>query len=300
MVIIILKRRERFVCDKTTIQFPSKMYQVLDKDTIRIEILPHLSVAKRGFQTRSCLIEVINSILYKLKTGCQWHMLPVKSLFSEVVLSYKTVFGHFRKWCKNAEWEYCWTKILEKYKSFLDLSSADLDGSHVTALRGGEEVAYQGRKKRKTTNSLYLSDRQGLPLALSSPVAGNHNDLFAIEKSSEELFSTLTEAKISTDGLFLNADSGFDSKEFRSICNKWGVISNVAFNYRNGETKDKYLLDDLLYKQRYAIERTNAWMDSFRSLLNRFDVTVSSWKSFNYIAFIIILFKKIKNNKKSR
>jgi len=41
-------------------------------------------------------------------------------------------------------------------------------------------------------------------------------------------------------------------------------------------------------------------MDSFRSLLNRFDVTVSSWKSFNYIAFMIILFKKIKLNKKPR
>lgn len=273
------------------------VYQVLDKDTIRFEILPHLSVAKRGFQTSSCLVEVINSILYKLKTGCQWHMLPVKSLFSGVVLSHKTVFGHFRKWSKNGQWESCWTKILEKYKSFLDLSSADLDGSHTTALRGGEEVAYQGRKKRKTTNSLYLSDRQGLPLALSSPMAGNHNDLYVIEKSSEELFSTLEGAKISTDGLFVNADSGFDSKDFRSICNKWGIIPNVALNYRNGVSKDKYLLDDLLYKQRYAIERTNAWMDSFRSLLNRFDITVSSWKSFNYIAFMIILFKKIKTNK---
>lgn len=276
------------------------MYQVLDKDTIRIEILPYLSVAKRGFQTRSCLIEIVNSILYKLKTGCQWEMLPVKSLFSEVVLSYKTVFGHFRKWCKNGEWESCWTKILEKYKSFLDLSSADLDGSHATALRGGEQVAYQGRKKRKTTNSLYLSDRQGLPLALSNPIAGNHNDLYGIEKSSEELFSTLRQAKISMDGLFINADSGFDSKNFRSICKKWGIIPNVAFNYRNGENKDEFLLDDLLYKQRYIIERTNAWMDSFRSLLNRFDVTVSSWKSFNYMAFMIILFKKIKTKKKSR
>lgn len=43
------------------------VYQVLYKHTIRIEILPHLSVAKRGFQTTSCLIEVVNSILYKLK-----------------------------------------------------------------------------------------------------------------------------------------------------------------------------------------------------------------------------------------
>src|SRR5690554_1233062 len=68
------------------------------------------------------------------------------------------------------------TTFTENNKSNLDLSSSDLDGSHTTALRGGEQVAYQGRKKRKTTNSLYLTDRQGLPLAMSEPVSGNHND----------------------------------------------------------------------------------------------------------------------------
>ena len=45
------------------------MYKILDKDIIENEILPYLSMAKRGFETKSCLVEVINSILYKLKTG---------------------------------------------------------------------------------------------------------------------------------------------------------------------------------------------------------------------------------------
>lgn len=39
------------------------MCKVLDKDIIENEILPHLSTAKRGFETKSCLVEVINSIL---------------------------------------------------------------------------------------------------------------------------------------------------------------------------------------------------------------------------------------------
>ena len=46
------------------------------------------------------------------------------------------------------------------------------------------------------------------------------------------------------------------------------------------------------YNERYKIERTNAWMDSFRSLLNRFDTTVASWLGFNYLAFIVIALKK--------
>ena len=276
------------------------MYKVLSKDTIENEIIPHLSVAKRGFKTKSCLIEIVNCILYKLKTGIQWEYLPVKSLFSKVVLSYKTVFGHFRKWCKNGDWHESWVQVLSTHKSELDLSSADIDASHTPALKGGEEVAYQGRKSRKTTNALYFADRQGLPLAISNPVAGNHHDLYNIENSLDELFQTLTLADINLDGLFINADAGFDSREFRDTCFKHGIFANVDFNGRNGNINDDTLRDELLYKERYSIERTNAWLDSFRTLLNRFDTSASSWKAFNHIAFMVILLKKITKTKKSR
>jgi hypothetical protein len=33
---------------------------------------------------------------------------------------------------------------------------------------------------------------------------------------------------------------------------------------------------------------------------DRFDTTVSSWMSFNYIAFMVILLKKVKKRKKFR
>lgn len=276
------------------------MYKVLSKDTIENEIIPHLSVAKRGFKTKSCLTEIVNCILYKLKTGIQWEYLPVNCLFSKVVLSYKTVFGHFRKWCKNGDWHDSWIQILSCHKSELDLSSGDIDGSHTPALKGGEEVAYQGRKSKKTTNALYFTDRQGLPLAISNPVAGNHHDLYNIEDSLGGLFQTLKRAEINLDGLFINADAGFDSKEFRETCFKYGIFANVDFNTRNRNMNDDTLLDELLYKERYSIERTNAWLDSFRTILNRFDTSVSSWKSFNYIAFMVILIKKTAKTKKSR
>ena len=57
------------------------------------------------------LVEVIQGILYKLKTGCQWHMLPVSAIFTERVLSYKSVYAHFRKWSKNGEWEKVWSEF---------------------------------------------------------------------------------------------------------------------------------------------------------------------------------------------
>ena len=277
------------------------MYQVLDKDTINSEIIPYLPKAKRGFNTKSNMVEIVNCILCKLKTGCQWHMLPVSSLFSEIVLSYKTVFGHFRKWCKSGIWQQIWIHLLEKYKSHLDMSSVDLDGSHTPALRGGSQVAYQGRKKKKTTNALFLTDRQGLPLAMSEPIAGNHNDIYQIDINFKGMLDTLIKAKIRIKGLFMNADAGFDSKELRELCDKLEIIPNIAINNRNGKSNnDTKILDDLLYAERYSIERTNAWINSFRTLLNRFDFTSSSWSSFNFIGFIVLLLKKINKNKKSR
>jgi transposase len=267
---------------------------------IELEIVPYLPETKRGFKPQAPLCEIVNAILYKLKTGVQWEYLPVKSLFSGTALHYKTVFGHYRKWCKDEVWKSCWVRLLKSNKSNIDLSSGDLDGSHTTALKGGEAVEYQGRKKRKTTNALYLTDRQGLPLAMSEPVAGNHNDVFDIEVHFEEVTATLEQADISVDGLFINADAGFDTQELRNLCEAKGVIANICFNKRNGrKDRDEYF-DQELYDERYAIERTNAWMDSFRSLLNRFDTTVSSWKGFNFLAFIVIGLRKFYKLKKSR
>ena len=43
----------------------SPMYTVLDKDTIKNEILPHLSKAKRGYATQSCLIECHSKLSHR-------------------------------------------------------------------------------------------------------------------------------------------------------------------------------------------------------------------------------------------
>ena len=276
------------------------MYSVLDKDTIEMEIIPHLPASQRGFAPTVPLVEIINSILYKLKTGVQWRQLPVKALFEQRPLSWQSVYYHYRKWCLNDTWKHCWVKFLSKHREKIDLSSADLDGSHTPAIRGGQQVEYQGRKRRKTTNALYLTDRQGLPLSMSDPIAGNHNDLYNIEVQFEVVTQTLEAADIGVNGLFINADAGFDSKDFRKSCNKKHINANICHNKRNADTDSDDYFDQELYDLRFAIERTNAWMDSYRSLLNRFDTTIESWKGFNFLAFIVIALKKFKKKVKEK
>ena len=43
------------------------MYRVLDKDTIKSKILLHLSVAKRGYVSKSNLVDVIQCVITKRK-----------------------------------------------------------------------------------------------------------------------------------------------------------------------------------------------------------------------------------------
>lgn len=73
------------------------MYTVLDKDTIEMEIVPLIPKTKRGFPPTVPLVEIVNAILYKLKTVVQWHQLPVKALFGQHPLTWNAVYYHYRK-----------------------------------------------------------------------------------------------------------------------------------------------------------------------------------------------------------
>ena len=273
-------------------------YAVLDKDTIKSEIMPYLTIAKRGFASKFDLVEIVNAILYKLKSGCQWRLLPMGHLFSGEPPSWNTVFHHYRKWSVKEEWETVYSNILKKNKKELDLSVSHIDGSHTPACRGGEKVEYQGRKKCRTTNALFLSDNQGIPLAMSEPQSGNHSDLYEIGERVGELVEQLTNADIAVDGLFCDLDAGFDGKELRNALDRNGIIPNVCPNPGNGgDCSEEWLYDGEMYKERWKIERTNAWLDGFKAVLNRFDTTVSSWKGWNFLAFIVIFLKKFHKSK---
>lgn len=154
-------------------------------------------------------------------------MLPVSSLFTGRVLHYKMVYGHFRKWSRNDEWEKVSGVVWHRYRSFLFMSGVELGGSHTTALRVGECCGYQVRKKGKTTNAIYITDNQGIPLAMSTPVSGSHNDVYNISEVLSELFSGLNSSALPVSGLFLNTDTGFDTEQFRRGCHEHGFFQTV-------------------------------------------------------------------------
>lgn len=273
-----------------------------NKYTIETWILPHLTVGTRGFDPTVPLTEIVEAIFYRMKTGCQWRELPTKEFFSKTVLNWNTVYYHFNKWSKANCWKKIWLNILKSNLHFLDLSSIEFDGSHTPAKNGGDAVGYQGRKASNTTNALFMADNQGVMLAMSTPQEGQHHDLFQIQPLFDEICTMLKDVGLDLKDLFLNADPGFDSEEFRKACEKENIIPNIKPNPRNSTKEQEpyesgtHIFDEELYKDRSVIEHSNAWLDGFKSLLVRFEFSVRNWLSLHFMAFSVIFLRKI--NKK--
>ena len=273
--------------------------EVLSKDKIERWIVPHLSKGSRGAKVGVELWRIVAAILYRLKSGCQWRMLPVEQFFtSKAKLSRSGVYHHYREWVRDGSFKTVWIELLKANHQLPDLSSVQLDGSHTAAKNGGEHIGYQRRKAARTTNALFLSDNQGLPLAVATSQSGNHHDLHDIEQLFEELCKVLQEADVDLSGVFMNADSGFDAQKLREKCSEKQIEANIDINERNNKEQlpDKYVyFDELLYKRRFVIERMNAWIDSFKALLIRFETTTKAWMALHFLAFAVILCRKMTN-----
>ena len=266
----------------------------LTKRQINRNIVPLLSKGNRGPRCKVGEWRIVRAILYRMKTGVQWRELPMDSLFNGHLTSWKSVYHYFAKWCKDGSFYRLWTVVLNLCRELLDMSSVEFDGSHTPAKQGGQQVGYQGRKKSKTTNMLFLTDRQGLPLACSDAMSGEHHDVFEIEENLSKMVASLQQAGIATEGLFLNGDAGFDAERMRKICARYDIIPNIARNKKNrmDANAKSYLFDSELYKERFAVERTNAWIDGFKALLVRYETNAKHWLGLHHLAFSFMLLRR--------
>ena len=93
-------------------------------------------------------------------------------------------------------------------------------------------------------------------------------------------------------GSILIADKGFDCLVLRNLLRRLRIKALIKVNPRNSKKtkrdRKKYS-DEKLYKTRFINERTFAWMDSYRTLLIRFDTTTESWKNWHFIAAFLMI-----------
>lgn len=257
-------------------------------------VRPFISTAKRGYESKIPLYKIFNYILYRLHTGCQWYQLPIckeKDDPEKKEISHDAVYYHYRKWSKDGSLESVWQGSIMTISEQLNLSELNLDGSHAIAKKGGESVAYQGRKKAKTTNILPITDGEGFIVATTELVAGNHNDAYNLKQNLQDAFKAMKRLGLTIEGAFFNADKAFDTKDARKTCFNHGVIPNMDENKRNRKKPKrgrKRLFNAEVYKKRFICDRSFAWVDKFRALLLRFERCGSHFMGSHYIAFAMI------------
>src|SRR5690606_15762033 len=159
------------------------------------EFSSHLTLGSKKNNAKVRVDQVIEAILYRLKTGCQWRELPTKQFF-HVPCSWNSVYQHFARWSTENVWDQIKGVIVEKDKKDLDLSSIQLDGSQSLAKRGGEGVGYQFRRKSTTSNMLFFCDNYGIPLSCSEVIPGNHHDVYDIENQLSKMLEEIRKSNI--------------------------------------------------------------------------------------------------------
>lgn len=206
-------------------------------------------------------------------------------------ISWQAVYYHWQKWSGDGSLERVWQHSIHLIRSELDLSQLNLDGSHAIAKKGGESVAYQHRKRAKTSNILPITDTNGYVLASTGIIAGHHHDAFCLKAQLQTAFKTMKRLGLVIAGAVFNADSAFDTRDGRIVCFNHGIVPNMAENKRNRKTTKrgrKRLFNAELYKRRFTSERSFAWIDKFRALLIRFDRKAAHFLAGHHLAFAMI------------
>ncbi len=108
--------------------------------------------------------DILDAILYVLRTGCAWRQMP------HDFPHWRTVYGYYRAWIEDGTWERLnalfRTKVRERVGKGAEPHEAVIDSQSVkTALKGGALRATT-RARRSTAPSATSSS---IPSAFSSP-----------------------------------------------------------------------------------------------------------------------------------
>ena len=122
----------------------------LTEEQFITHIKPHLSTAKRGFESKHPLWQIFNLMLYVLHTGCQWEETPVpRDATDQPLMSWQVPRYHFYKWIKDGSLDRLFQAGVLKIRYELNLSILNLDGSHSAAKKGAKRSPIKGERRPK-------------------------------------------------------------------------------------------------------------------------------------------------------
>lgn len=143
-------------------------------------VRPLLPAAKAGGRPRTVdLREVVNTLLYQARTGCQWAYLP------HDLLPKSTVWDYFVAWQQDGTWDRLVATLrgqVRKQEGREETpSAACIDSQTVKSTEVGGVVGYDGGKKTKGRKRHIVVDTLGLLIAVAVTAANLDDGTHASE-----------------------------------------------------------------------------------------------------------------------
>ena len=208
------------------------------------------------------LKETFLGIIYRLRTGCPWQYLP--NCYGKA----NTVFNAFRYWSASG----LFSRLFKRLIKNPDMEWVSIDATYVRAHQSsagaaGGDYQYIAKSVGGNSSKIHLAvDAHGNPVEFIVGDGVTHDIKIA------PALLGLLDLK---DTEFLNADKGYDFKEFRNLIHSRGIHANIP-RKKNAKTSNAHM-DWLIYQARHVVENTFASLKHQRALSSRYDKLLNSY-----------------------